>query len=180
VYRDRTPEEIRDIVVRRFADGAWSQPIAVAIDGWHIEGCPVNGPAIAAAGENVAVAWFTAAGIEPRVRFARSSDGARSFAAAVDVDSAGSFGQVGLLLDRDGAAVVTWWRRSAAGGLDLAARAVGTDGALGEVRVLAHSSEAQPVDVPQIIAVGEDALVAWATLDADGAVHTFLFDRGAL
>jgi hypothetical protein len=179
-YRDRTPDEIRDIVVRRHADGAWSDAIVVAADGWHIEGCPVNGPAIAAAGDSVAVAWFTAAGNNPRVRLARSGDGARSFAPAVDIDGAGSFGQVGLLLERDGTAIVTWWRRAAGGGLDLAVRTVGADGALGELRVLAHGAEAQPVDVPQIIAVGDDALVAWTTLDAGGTVHTFLFNRGAL
>jgi len=179
-YRDRTPDEIRDIVVRRHADGAWSEAVAAAADGWHIEGCPVNGPAIAAAGDGVAVAWFTAAGNDVRVRLARSSDGARSFAPAVDIDGAGSFGQVGLLLERDGTALVTWWRRAAGGGLDLAARTVAVDGALGELRVLAHSTEAQPVDVPQLIATGDDALVAWTTLDAGGTVHTVLFRRGAL
>jgi hypothetical protein len=114
------------------------------------------------------------------VRFARSSDGARSFAPAVDVDGAGPFGQVGLLLERDGRAIVTWWRRAAGGGLDLAARTVAPDGALGELRVLAHSSEAQPVDVPQLIAAGEDALVAWTTLEPDGAVHTVLVERSKL
>jgi hypothetical protein len=179
-YRDRTPDEIRDIVVRRYSDGVWSEPIAVAADGWHIEGCPVNGPAIAAAGDGVAVAWFTAAGNDPRVRFARSSDGARSFAPAVDIDGAGSFGQVGLLLERDGRALVTWWRRAAGGGLDLTARTVGADGTLGELHTLAHSAEFQPVDVPQLIAAGDDALVAWTTLSAGGAVHALLFDRLAL
>jgi hypothetical protein len=179
-YRDRTPEEIRDIAVRRHADGGWSEAVVVAADGWHIEGCPVNGPAIAAAGDTIAVAWFTAAGNTPRVRLARSSDGARSFAPAVDLDGAGSFGQVGLLLERDGTAIVTWWRRAASGGLDLAARTVGVDGALGELRVLAHSTEVQPVDVPQLIATGNDALVAWTSLDPGGAVHTLLFDRRKL
>jgi hypothetical protein len=114
------------------------------------------------------------------VRFARSTDGARSFAPAVDVDGAGSFGQVGLLLERDGRALVTWWRRPAGGGLDLAARTVGADAALGDLRVLAHSTELQPVDVPQLIAAGDDALIAWTTLTDGGAVHTLLFDRGVL
>ena len=50
-YRDRTPEEIRDVVVRRHVDGAWADAVAAGADGWHIEGCPVNGPAIAADGE---------------------------------------------------------------------------------------------------------------------------------
>ena len=179
-YRDRTPEEIRDIVVRRYEGAAWSDAVPVAHDHWNIEGCPVNGPAIAATADEIAVAWFTAAGDMPRVRLARSRDGARTFAPAVDIDGAGSFGQVGLLLEHDGAAVVTWWRRAAGGGMDLAARKVGADGALGEIRVLAHSSEGQPVDVPQLIAAGDARLVAWTSVDEPGTVHTLSFDAGAL
>jgi hypothetical protein len=175
-YRDRTPDEIRDIVVRRHVAGEWQPAVPVASDGWHIEGCPVNGPAIAASDDRVAVAWFTAAGDRPRVRFARSTDAAQTFAAALDLDGAGSFGQVGLLLDRDGSALVSWWRRAAAGGLDLVARRVRADDTLGELRVLAHSAEAQPVDVPQIAAAGDAVLVAWTTLDGQGAVHAALAD----
>jgi hypothetical protein len=173
-YRDRTPEEIRDVVVRRHVDGAWAGAVAAGIDGWHIEGCPVNGPAIAADGERVAVAWFTAAGGSPRVRFARSTDGAASFAPPLDLDGAGSFGQVGLVLAADGVAKVTWWRAAAGGGTDLVLRTVALDGSPGPPRVLAHSGAAQPVDVPQIIAVGEDLLVAWTSLDADATVHVLL------
>jgi len=68
--------------VRRHVDGAWANPVATGAEGWEIEGCPVNGPAIAAAGDRVAVAWFTAAGDTPRVRFASSTDGAASFGPA--------------------------------------------------------------------------------------------------
>jgi hypothetical protein len=173
-YRDRTPEEIRDIVVRRHADGAWQPPVAVGDDRWHIEGCPVNGPVIAAAGERLAVAWFTAAGDLPRVRFARSSDGGRSFAAALDLDGAGSFGQVGLLLRADGTALASWWRKAAAGGTDLVVRTIDADNTLGALRTLAHSTETQPVDVPQIIAAGDAALVAWTSLEGAGDVHVLL------
>jgi hypothetical protein len=173
-YRDRTPDEIRDVVVRRHAAGAWREAVAAGADGWHIEGCPVNGPAIAANGEQVAVAWFTAAGNTPRVRFARSADGATSFGPALDLDGAGSFGQVGLVLASDGTAKVTWWRAAAAGGTDLVMRTVAPDGVLGEPWVLAHSSAAQPVDVPQIVAVGDDVLIAWTSLDGDATVHVQL------
>jgi hypothetical protein len=174
-YRDRTPEEIRDVVVRRHVDGAWGAPIPAGVDRWHIEGCPVNGPAIAADGERVAVAWFTAAGGVPRVRFARSVDSAVSFGPALDLDGAGSFGQVGLVLAADGTAKVTWWRAAAGGGTDLVLRTVGLDDALGAPRILAHSGATQPVDVPQIVAVGEDLLVAWTSLDGtDATVHVLL------
>jgi hypothetical protein len=175
-YRDRTPEEIRDIVVRRQIGGAWQEAVQAGADSWHIEGCPVNGPAIAAAGEQVAVAWFTAAGGTPRVRFARSADGAASFAPALDLDGAGSFGQVGLVLAADGTAQVTWWRAAAGGGTDLVLRTVSAAGVAGEPRVLAHSSAVQPVDVPQVVAVGDDLLVAWTSLDDDAAVHVLLVE----
>jgi hypothetical protein len=173
-YRDRTPEEIRDVVVSRHVDGAWQEAVGAGVDGWRIEGCPVNGPAIAADGERVAVAWFTAAGGLPRVRFARSADGAASFEPALELDGAGSFGQVGLVLDADGTAKVTWWRAAAGGGTDLVVRSVAPDGELGEPRVLAHSASAQPVDVPQLAAIGEDLLVAWTSLDDGSSVHVLL------
>lgn len=174
VYRDRTPEELRDIVARRHVDGRWQEPVPVGADGWHIEGCPVNGPTVAAAGERVAVAWFTAAEGRPRVRFARSEDGGATFAPAVDLDAAGAFGQTGIVLADDGAALVSWWRTAPSGGLDLALRSVASNGELGAVRVLAHSEEAQPVDVPQIVKVGGDLLVAWTSLEGEGSIHTLL------
>jgi hypothetical protein len=59
VYRDRSPKEIRDISIVRYASGKWSTPVTVSNDGWQIDACPVNGPAISASGRNVAVAWFT-------------------------------------------------------------------------------------------------------------------------
>jgi hypothetical protein len=175
-YRDRTPEEIRDVVVRRNVDGSWQEAVATGPDGWHIEGCPVNGPAIAAASERVAVAWFTAAGDTPRVRFARSADGAATFEPAVDLDGAGSFGQVGLVLGADGTASVTWWRAAAGGGTDLVLRTVALDGTLAEPRVIAHSVAAQPVDVPQLVAAGRDLLVAWTSLADDAAVHLLVVE----
>jgi hypothetical protein len=45
VYRNRTTDEIRDVFVTRFVDGAWLAGVALANDNWHIAGCPVNGPA---------------------------------------------------------------------------------------------------------------------------------------
>src|SRR5690606_10589584 len=120
------------------------------------------------------VAWFTAAEGRPRVRFAWSRDSGATFDPAIDLDAAGSFGQTGLVLADDGTARVSWWRAAPGGGLDLALRSVASDGTLGDVRVLAHSDEAQPVDVPQILRVGGDLLVAWTTLAGEGAVHTLL------
>ena len=76
---------------------------------------------------------------------------------------------------------MTWWRKAASGGLELALRAVGADGSLGRVLVLAQSRESQPVDVPQVIAADTGLLIAWTSLDEAGAVHTlFIDDRSKL
>src|SRR5688572_20657954 len=56
VYRDRSDAEIRDVAAVRRSGNRWTAPKPVVLDGWEIGGCPVNGPAIAAAGRRVAVA----------------------------------------------------------------------------------------------------------------------------
>ena len=55
VYRDRTEQEIRDIYITRRIEGAWQTGVPISDDGWEIAGCPVNGPAIVAQGDLVAV-----------------------------------------------------------------------------------------------------------------------------
>ncbi len=60
VYRDRTAGEIRDIaVVSRSRSGSWSLPSILHTDNWRIEGCPVNGPAVAVNGARRLVIWPT-------------------------------------------------------------------------------------------------------------------------
>lgn len=169
-YRDRTEEEIRDVVVSRFADDGWTEPLSLGNEGWFIEGCPVNGPAIAARGNTVAVAWFTAHDNRGHVRFARSGDGGRSFSAPVAVDDDGAYGQVGIVLGDDDRVSVSWWRRAEEGGIDLVLRAYGPNGDFRDLTV-AHESLGQPADVPQLIAAGDGYLVAWSTFDDGGTVR---------
>ena len=78
-FRDRTTAEVRDIVVRRLTVDGWQPPVPLAPDNWVIEACPINGPAIAARDDQVAVAWFSAADNRPLVRVVRSNDGGRTF-----------------------------------------------------------------------------------------------------
>ena len=69
-YRDRSPDEIRDIsVLARSANGAWSKPRTLHPDNWRIEGCPVNGPAVAVNGTRMLVAWTTAASGEMAAKY---------------------------------------------------------------------------------------------------------------
>jgi hypothetical protein len=107
-YRDRSPEEIRNINVVRLAGGKWSEPVTVHDDQWEINGCPVNGPALSAGGRTVAVAWFTAPNDAGRALAAFSEDGGQHFGNPIRIDDAGSLGRVDIELLLDGSAVVSW------------------------------------------------------------------------
>lgn len=105
-YRDRSGDEIRDIAVVRQVDGVWGEPKIVHADGWHITGCPVNGPRLAAAGDTVALVWFTAA-TEPTVNLALSTDAGATFGAPMRVDDGNPVGRVDVVMTPDGP-VVSW------------------------------------------------------------------------
>ncbi|MGH7607229.1 MAG: sialidase family protein, partial [Gemmatimonadales bacterium] len=91
-YRDRSPEEIRDIAVVRRIGTEWTEPAHVAHDDWHYPGCPVNGPALSASGDTVAVTWFTAPNGAARVFAAFSFDGGATWGMPVRVDEQGPQG----------------------------------------------------------------------------------------
>ena len=59
VYRDRLPQEIRDISLVHLKNDAWSKPSRIQNDNWVMPGCPVNGPSIATNGNIIAVSRFT-------------------------------------------------------------------------------------------------------------------------
>jgi hypothetical protein len=172
VYRDREVGERRDVVVVRHDGAGWSEPVRLGPDDWVIDGCPVNGPAIAARGSQVAVAWFTAAGDVPRVRFANSDDGAAHFSSGIDIEPGRAMGQVDVVIGDGGTAFVSFWRGAAAGGMELAVQQVTPDGALGELRVLATTQSSLPVDVPQMEIVDGRLVVAWSELGESGGIYS--------
>lgn len=160
VYRDRSADEIRNIHIAALRDGAWSTPAPVHDDGWHIEGCPVNGPAVAASGDRVAVAWYTMAGDTARVRVAFSEDGGRTFAAPVRVDDGDPEGRVDVLLLDDGAALVSWVERGESTAT-VRARTVSADGARSRSTVVASTSAARSSGFPRMALSGRRVVFAW-------------------
>lgn len=115
-WRDRGEDEVRDIMVARLQDdGTWTRPVPVHADGWKVEACPVNGPAIAARGNAAVVAWYSEAGGTPAVRIARSTDAGAAFAAPVVVDTGAAVrGQVDVAVDAQ-QTWVAWLREDASG-----------------------------------------------------------------
>jgi len=110
-YRDRSGGEVRDISVSRLVNGAWTPARTVHDDGWEIEACPVNGPAISASGKTVAVAWFTAAGDQGRAFVAFSQDAGATFSAPIRLDDSESSGRVGIVMVDDRSAIASWIER---------------------------------------------------------------------
>ena len=116
VYRDRSEEEIRDISIVRKVDGQWTAPQKVADDQWKIAGCPVNGPAIAAQGASVAVAWFTAATNKGQVNIAFSNDAGQSFSSPIRLDDGLPIGRVDIVWIDAETALVSWIETVDSGG----------------------------------------------------------------
>jgi hypothetical protein len=160
VYRDRSEGEIRDIHVRRYSGGAWTDGEIVHEDGWETAACPVNGPAVAARGEDVAVAWFTAAGGVPRVKVAFSRDAAESFGEPLLVDGGNPAGRVDLVLLEDGAALVSWLERSGGEWADVRVRRVEPGGRIGESVSVSPSSGERASGFPRIAASGDGSVMA--------------------
>jgi hypothetical protein len=108
VYRDRTAGEIRDIYIARATGDGWTQPRRVHADDWKMPACPVNGPSVAASGNEVVVGWYTAAGGNPRVLLARSTDAGDSFGAPLELD-AGPHVHGRISIDIDDAGIWALW-----------------------------------------------------------------------
>ncbi len=169
-YRDRSPGEIRDIWIARHERGSWSPPHPVHADGWRIEGCPVNGPALAAAGSRVAVAWYTAARDSPRVLVAFSDAAGDRFSAPVRVDDGAPLGRVHLALLDDGSALVVWLE-AGDGDAAIRARRVAPRGGPGPALTIAHTTAQHSGGFPRIVRQGRTVLVAWTEAGLRGRVR---------
>src|SRR6185436_5204899 len=108
VYRDRSDKEIRDISISRFAAGKWSAPEILSKDGWEIDGCPINGPAVSSNGKNVAAAWLTAPNDKPEVNLMMSTESGKTFGKKIRVDAGNPAGRVEATSFASGDAAVSW------------------------------------------------------------------------
>ena len=159
VYRDRTVDEIRDIYVSRFVDGQWQPGVAIADDGWQISACPVNGPAIAAEGKLVAIAWFSAANDNPVVRAALSTNGGRTFKKPVEIARRRTSGHVGVAtIDRSSVAV-SWVESDNRGTNAINIRALTTAGLLGPVETVGRTDLLRVY--PQLARSDDKLVLAW-------------------
>ena len=160
-FRDRSPDEVRDIAVTRLENGKWSEPVAVHTDNWRINGCPVNGPALSARGRALAIAWFTAKNDQPQAYVAFSNDAGRTFGEAIRLDDQATLGRVDIELLPDGSAAVLDIERADTGA-QLRVRRVEGSGAKSEAMLVARIDSSGPTSGHPRLAFHDNELVfAW-------------------
>ena len=163
-YRDRGPDETRDIYIARLENGKWTEGKPVHADGWKIPACPVNGPALSARGQQVAVAWFNAKDDEPKSLAALSSDAGRTFGAPVRLDDEASLGRVDIELLPDGAALAAYVE-FADKRAQFRVRRVAADGTKSAPITISGMAGNRSSGYPRMVLNGDEVVFAWTERD---------------
>jgi len=171
VYRDRSEKEIRDISIARYTNSRWSPPEALSKDGWEIDGCPINGPAVSSNGKNVAIAWFTAPGDKPQVNLMMSVDSGKTFGKKIRVDGGNPAGRTEVLSLASGDAVVSWIERTAQGPR-LHLRRFDSNGVGAAPIDVSKAGGVRSGGFPKMVLSGNDIVVAWTDTSEPSHVRT--------
>jgi hypothetical protein len=174
-YRDRTEDEVRDIWVTREVHGVWTTPLPLVAEGWKINACPVNGPAIVARGARVAIVWFGAPRDSARVQLAFSSDAGATFTRPVRIDGGRPGGHVDVVLAGDGGAWVSWLERGSGEQMDVKLRRVRADGSLLPPRTIGTAMGLRPAGWPAMTAAADGLLLAWTVPGVPTTIRTERF-----
>jgi len=178
VYRDRSQAEVRDVYFVKQVNGTWTSPKPVYSDNWEINGCPVNGPSVAADGRRVVVAWFTEGSDQPRVKVAFSRDAGATFGNPIQVDEGDAVGRVDTLLLPDGSALVCWMSGTVESGA-IKVRLIRQDGTLGPASVIAKIDIARSSGFPRMARLNNEVHFAWTEFGKPARVRTAVADISA-
>lgn len=159
VYRDHRQGEIRDTGAVRWGTDGKVQALSAPGDGWRIEGCPSNGPAVDVSASLVALAWFSAAEDKGRVKVAFSADGGQGFTKPLEIDD-DARGYVNVALLSTNVALVSW-RKRAGPEDELRIAKVTTDGVSQHTSIYRGDFPGWPSKYPGMIYLDHQAFVAW-------------------
>ncbi|MEM7280521.1 MAG: sialidase family protein [Pseudomonadota bacterium] len=166
-YRDRDQDEIRDIKLIKHDHGAWSAPQLLHRDDWKIRGCPVNGPAIDARNQLVAVAWFTAPSGQGRVMLALSTDGAENFNETTVVATSGN-GRVDVSILPNDSITVLWMGKSQGETASLRIKTFDLNLNIINERVISDVTASRTSGFPQMVSTDEHLVLAWTDVSPEG------------
>ena len=173
-YRNRTKEEIRDIYTVRQESGQWQAGRSLADDGWRINACPVNGPAVARREGQVAIAWYSGVEGKASLQVGFSDDGGQTFPKVRTLDAASDgsqpVGRPALAFLEQGEVLVAWITRVGGESRLVAARV--RPGDAGVQRVEVARGAAESLGYPRMQLLGSQALLSWAGSGAAAQVDT--------
>ncbi|MDX2183972.1 MAG: hypothetical protein SFW08_08310 [Gemmatimonadaceae bacterium] len=170
IYRDRTADELRDISVVRQTASGWSAPTPVSVDRWMTRACPVNGPSLAARGDTVAAAWFTAASDTAKALVALSPDAGAHFGPPVRIDDGSPIGRVQLLIEPSGDAIVSWLERLSTDSAEVRVRRVTSDGRMSAATTITRVAASRGSGFARMIRDGDRLLFAWTVAGAPSRI----------
>jgi hypothetical protein len=175
VYRDKTDDNVRDISIVRTKGGQWTNPKTVYPDNWKIAGCPVNGPALAAVGDTLAVAWFSAPEGVAQVKVAFSFDGGETFEEPVRVDDGNPLGRVDLVMLSGNEAIVSWLESGDEGARIQIAQVTPGDKRGGSI-VVTNTNASRQSGFPVMEKAGNRIIFAWTEPDSISRVKTAMME----
>ncbi len=175
VYRGRGGNEIRDIKIARYnsESGTWSEPVTVHDDNWEIMACPVNGPSVVSNGNNVAVAWYTAEGDNPRVLVAKSTDGGETFGEPILVNESDYrvLGRTDVTISDEGTIYVSWMQEFEGQGYVMM-REIQPDNSLSNPQTVGITDASRSSGFPQIALLEDSLIFAWTQTEPILRVRT--------
>ena len=170
-YRDRGPDEMRDIYISRLENGKWTEGRPVHADNWRINACPVNGASLSARGRQVAIAWFVAKENQPQSFAAFSTDSGRTFGAPVRLDDEASLGRVDVELLADGSAIAAYIE-FANQRAELRYRRVTPGGDRSAPVTISNVAGNRSSGYPRVALHGDELVFAWVDRQAGSQVRT--------
>lgn len=178
-YRDRSEKEIRDISIVRKINGKWTTPKPVFNDNWLIAGCPVNGPALAANGKNVAIAWFTMNEEKPQVKVAFSDDSGANFSEPIRIDEGNPLGRVDIVIVSENEAMVSWLEQKEESAA-IKLTKVNKEGRIGENFIVAESKSSRQSGFPRMVKNKNQIIFAWTNVAEVTNVKSVVVDLNKL
>ncbi|MAI66799.1 MAG: hypothetical protein CMJ26_02845 [Phycisphaerae bacterium] len=159
VYRDRSEDEVRDIVIT----GPAKIARVIHADNWNIAGCPVNGPSVDANDSTIAIAWYTAPESKTAIYVAFSETPIKI--------SNSILGRVDVAVIAKDTAAVTWLEPNGETASVMLAT-IHADGTIENKKEVAQVSASRSSGFPRIAKVSGGILLAWTDLDRLKGIFT--------
>ncbi len=163
VYRNRSEDEIRDTYYVKHINGNWTEPKPIFNDNWKIAGCPVNGPAVSAKNNVVAVTWFTIADNTPKVKVVFSNDNGNTFGTPITIATETIMGRLDIELLDDGSAIVSSMDSKEGESLILLQH-IKQDGTISEPFQVSETANSRSSGFPRMILKDDAIYLAWTSV----------------